>query len=100
MGWDPPRLVLLGCHRVASALLADLERLHPDLLAHTMVVDTNAGEAADLLTWGLLAHVLLVVALPALFLERLGSGKASDKEQDRRSGRVGAGVTFGHERGS
>jgi Kef-type K+ transport system membrane component KefB len=40
---DSPRLVLLGFHRVASALLADLERLHPDLLPHTLVIDTNAG---------------------------------------------------------
>jgi Kef-type K+ transport system membrane component KefB len=40
---DAPRLVLLGFHRVASALLADLERLHPDLLPHTLVIDTNAG---------------------------------------------------------
>jgi voltage-gated potassium channel Kch len=39
---EAPRLVLLGFHRVASALLADLERLHPDLLPHTLVVDTNA----------------------------------------------------------
>jgi voltage-gated potassium channel Kch len=40
---DAPRLVLLGFHRVASALLADLERLHTDLLPHTLVVDTNAN---------------------------------------------------------
>ncbi|MBL9013810.1 MAG: cation:proton antiporter [Myxococcales bacterium] len=40
---EAPRLVLLGFHRVASALLADLERLHPDLLAHTLVVDTNTA---------------------------------------------------------
>jgi Kef-type K+ transport system membrane component KefB len=39
---QPPRLVLLGFHRIASALLADLERLHPDLLPHTLIVDTNA----------------------------------------------------------
>lgn len=36
------RLVLLGFHRVGSALLAELERLHPDLVPHTMVIDTNA----------------------------------------------------------
>lgn len=35
------RLVLLGFHRISSALLADLERLHPDLVPHTLVVDTN-----------------------------------------------------------
>lgn len=38
---EPPRLVLLGFHRVASALLAELERLHPDLLPRTLVVDLN-----------------------------------------------------------
>lgn len=40
---EAPRLVLLGFHRVGSALLADLERLHPDLVPHTLVVDTNAA---------------------------------------------------------
>ncbi len=40
---EPPRLVLLGFHRVGSALFADLERLHADLLPHTLVVDTNAS---------------------------------------------------------
>lgn len=39
---EPPRLVLLGFHRIASALLNELERLHPDLLPHTLVVDTNS----------------------------------------------------------
>ena len=38
---QPPRLVLLGFHRVASSLVADLERLHPDLLPHTIVIDMN-----------------------------------------------------------
>jgi Kef-type K+ transport system membrane component KefB len=38
---EPPRLVLLGFHRIGSALLADLERLHADLLPHTLIVDTN-----------------------------------------------------------
>jgi Kef-type K+ transport system membrane component KefB len=38
---EPPRLVLLGFHRISSALLADLERLHADLLPHTLIVDTN-----------------------------------------------------------
>lgn len=40
---EPPRLVLLGFHRVASALLRDLERVHPDLLRRTLVVDTNTA---------------------------------------------------------
>lgn len=39
---EAPRLVLLGFHRIGSALLADLERLHADLIPHTLVVDTNA----------------------------------------------------------
>jgi Kef-type K+ transport system membrane component KefB len=38
---EAPRLVLLGFHRVGSALLADLERLHADLVPRTLVVDTN-----------------------------------------------------------
>lgn len=38
---EPPRLVLLGFHRIGSALLADLERLHADLLPRTLIVDTN-----------------------------------------------------------
>ncbi len=41
-GDAPPRLVLLGFHRIGSALLADLERVHADLVAHTMIVDTNS----------------------------------------------------------
>ncbi len=38
----PPRLVLLGFHRVASALLAELERAQPELVGQTLVVDINA----------------------------------------------------------
>ncbi|MBX3161116.1 MAG: cation:proton antiporter [Deltaproteobacteria bacterium] len=38
---DAPRLVLLGFHRIGSALLADLERVHPELLPHTLVIDIN-----------------------------------------------------------
>lgn len=40
---QPPRLVLLGFHRVASALLTEIERLHPDLVSSILVVDTNAA---------------------------------------------------------
>jgi voltage-gated potassium channel Kch len=40
-GERPARLVLLGFHRVTSALLADLARLHPDLVPATLVIDTN-----------------------------------------------------------
>jgi Kef-type K+ transport system membrane component KefB len=39
---EPPRLVLLGFHRIASALLADIERLHADLLPRTLIVDTSS----------------------------------------------------------
>lgn len=45
---EPPRLVLLGFHRIGSALLSDLERLHADLLPHTLVVDTNTQIHADI----------------------------------------------------
>ena len=40
---EAPRLVLLGFHRIGSALLADLERLHPDLVPQTLVVDINSA---------------------------------------------------------
>jgi Kef-type K+ transport system membrane component KefB len=39
----PPRLVLLGFHRVASALVAELERVHPSLVTSTLVIDINAA---------------------------------------------------------
>jgi Kef-type K+ transport system membrane component KefB len=42
-GERPARLVLLGFHRVASALLADMERLHRDLVPDTLVIDTNVA---------------------------------------------------------
>jgi Kef-type K+ transport system membrane component KefB len=38
-----PRLVILGFHRVASSLLHDIERLHPQILADTLVVDFNVA---------------------------------------------------------
>lgn len=40
---EAPRVVLLGFHRVASSLLHDLERFHPQLLPDTLVVDFNVG---------------------------------------------------------
>jgi Kef-type K+ transport system membrane component KefB len=40
---EAPRLVLLGFHRIGSALFAELERLHADLLPQTLVVDTNTA---------------------------------------------------------
>ncbi len=45
---EPPRLVFLGIHRVGSAMLADLERLHPDLLPRTLVVDINQATHSDI----------------------------------------------------
>jgi Kef-type K+ transport system membrane component KefB len=45
---EAPRLVLLGFHRVGSALFADLERLHADILPHTLVVDTNSLVHAEI----------------------------------------------------
>lgn len=42
-GDQPPRLVLLGFHRIASALVHDLERLHPEVLPDTLVVDLNVA---------------------------------------------------------
>jgi Kef-type K+ transport system membrane component KefB len=45
---EAPRLVLLGFHRIASALLADLERLHADLVPHTLIVDTNTTVHEDI----------------------------------------------------
>ncbi len=40
---SPPRLVLLGFHRVASALIAEIERTQPDLIRDTLVIDINAA---------------------------------------------------------
>jgi Kef-type K+ transport system membrane component KefB len=37
------RLVFLGFHRIASAVVHDLERAHPELVPQTLVVDTNVG---------------------------------------------------------
>ncbi len=45
---NPPRLVLLGFHRVASALLTEIERLHPDLVPSILIVDTNTNNHAKL----------------------------------------------------
>jgi voltage-gated potassium channel Kch len=39
----PPRVVLLGFHRVASALVADVERLHRDLVPDLLVIDINTA---------------------------------------------------------
>jgi Kef-type K+ transport system membrane component KefB len=37
------RLVILGFHRIASALLHDIERFHPELIPQMVVIDTNVG---------------------------------------------------------
>lgn len=37
------RLAFLGFHRLASSLLQDLERLHPELLHDTLVIDFNVA---------------------------------------------------------
>lgn len=39
----PPRLVLLGFHRLASSMLHDLERTHPEILPDTLVIDFNVA---------------------------------------------------------
>ena len=39
----PPRLVFLGFHRLASTMLHDLERTHPEILPETLVVDINVA---------------------------------------------------------
>jgi Kef-type K+ transport system membrane component KefB len=49
---EAPRLVLLGFHRVGSALLADIGRLHPDLLPRTLVVDTNQAIHGEIVKRG------------------------------------------------
>jgi len=51
-----PRIVLLGFHRVASALLQDIGRRHPDWLKHVVVIDINIGAHAALRELG--AHVV------------------------------------------
>jgi Kef-type K+ transport system membrane component KefB len=71
---QPPRLVLLGFHRVASALVADLERLHPDLLPHTVVIDTNPTHHAEIRRRG--AHVVYGDAASLEVLRHAGVGDA------------------------
>jgi voltage-gated potassium channel Kch len=40
---QPPRLVFLGFHRLASSMLQDLQNGYPDLIPDTLVVDFNVG---------------------------------------------------------
>ena len=42
-GSDAPRIVFLGFHRIAAALLHDLEVLHPSVLGRTLVIDINVS---------------------------------------------------------
>src|SRR5690606_40015204 len=39
----PPRVALLGFHRLASSMLHDLERDHPEILRDVLVVDFNVA---------------------------------------------------------
>jgi Kef-type K+ transport system membrane component KefB len=71
---EPPRLVLLGFHRVASALLQDLERLHPDLLPHTLVIDTNMTIHREIAKRG--AHVVYGDVTSLEVLRHAGVGSA------------------------
>lgn len=40
---QPPRLVFLGFHRLASSLLQDLQTTHPDIIPDTLVIDFNVA---------------------------------------------------------
>ncbi len=40
---EPPRVAFLGFHRLASSMLHDIERLHPDMVPRTLVVDFNVA---------------------------------------------------------
>jgi len=40
---DGPRIVILGFHRIAAALLHDLQRHHPEILPAVQVVDFNVA---------------------------------------------------------
>ena len=40
---DPPEVVVLGLHRVASSLLREIEVHHPGLMSRVLVVDMNVG---------------------------------------------------------
>ncbi len=40
---EPPRLVFLGFHRLASSLLQDLRTTHPEIIPATLVIDINVS---------------------------------------------------------
>ncbi len=47
-GKQPPRVVLLGFHRLASSLIFDIARTNPELAARVLVIDLNVGAHAAL----------------------------------------------------
>jgi len=51
-----PRIVILGFHRVAAALLQDIGRRHPEWLPEVTVIDINVGTHAAIRELG--AHVV------------------------------------------
>ncbi|MEO5881711.1 MAG: phosphoethanolamine transferase domain-containing protein, partial [Caldimonas sp.] len=63
----PVWLFLLFGAAVAQHYMLDFGAV-VDTTMMANVVETNAREAADLLTWRLLGHIVLVVGLPALWL--------------------------------
>jgi Kef-type K+ transport system membrane component KefB len=70
----PPRLVLLGFHRLASSLLHDLQRTHPEILPDTLVVDFNVALHERIRSSG--ARVIYGdIANPAM-LEHVGVAEA------------------------
>jgi len=40
---EAPRIIFLGCHRIAAALLHDLAQGHPGIMRQTLVVDINVA---------------------------------------------------------
>ncbi|HUH02945.1 MAG TPA: cation:proton antiporter [Kofleriaceae bacterium] len=72
---DPPRLVLLGFHRVGSALLADLERLHPSLVPQTLVIDFNVEIHDELRRHGVKVTYGDIASLEVLRHARVGSAE-------------------------
>ena len=60
------------------------------------VVDTNVGEARDLLTWTLLGNILLVAGLPALWLIPLKvAGRSAGRTALRAVGLFAVSLAFG-----
>ncbi len=55
-GAHQPRIVILGFHRVAAALLQDFGRRHPEWLPHVVVIDINVSTHGAIRELG--AHVV------------------------------------------